>query len=89
MLDAELTASSSVSVRLNGAWRKVLKSYVLLTYLYYSANIKSIISANSLYRFDSNCASMDTLMQAVTQFMTVAQPWPGNRHALALQVEQG
>ena len=27
--------------------------------------------------------------QAVTRFMTVAQPWPGSRHALALQVEQG
>ena len=35
------------------------------------------------------CASMDTLMQAVTQFMKVAQPWPGNRHGLAVQVEQG
>lgn len=35
------------------------------------------------------CASMDTLMQAVTQFMAVAQPWPGNRHGLALQVKQG
>lgn len=34
-------------------------------------------------------ASMNTLMQAVTRFMTVAQPWPGNRPALALQVEQG
>ena len=34
-------------------------------------------------------ASMDTLMQAVKQFMTVAQPWPGNRHALSLQLEQG
>ena len=30
--------------------------------------------------------SMDALIQAVTRFMTVAQPWPGNRHALALQV---
>ena len=26
-------------------------------------------------------------MQAVARFMTVAQPWPGNRHALALQSE--
>ena len=33
--------------------------------------------------------SMEKLMQAVTQFMTVAQPWPGNRHALAVHMEQG
>ena len=39
--------------------------------------------------WDHTHTSMDTLMQAVSRFMTVAQPWPGNQHTLALQVEQG